>query len=58
MLHQIVDDMNIRRNNGNDGRFSDEFVGFKKFVVLEFQNINQKITDLKMKDKSRSKKFE
>ena len=50
--------MNIRRNNGNDGRFSDEFVGFKKFVVLEFQNINQKITDLKMKDKSRSKKFE
>ena len=42
--------MNIRRNNGNDGGFIDDFVDFKKFVILEFQNINQKIANLNMND--------
>ena len=41
---------NIRRNNGNDNGFIDDFVDFKKFVTLEFQNINQKIANLNMKD--------
>ena len=27
----INEDINITRNNGNDERFIDEFVGFKKF---------------------------
>ena len=44
------EDINIRRNNGNDERFIDDFVAFKKFVTLEFQNINQKIANLNMKD--------
>ena len=43
-------DINIRRNNGNDERFIDDFVDFKKFATLEFQNINQKIANLNMKD--------
>ena len=38
-------------NSGNDERFTDEFVDFKKFVTVEFQNIKQKITNLNMKDK-------
>ena len=46
----IDEDMNIRMNNGNDERFIDDFVDFKKFVTLEFQNINQKIANLIMKD--------
>ena len=37
-------------NNGNDESFIDEFVDFKKFVTVEFQNINQKIANLNMKD--------
>ena len=41
---------NIRRNNGNDERFIDDFVDFKKYVTLEFQNVNQKIANLNMKD--------
>ena len=44
------EDINIRRNNGNDERFIDGFVTFKKFVTFEFQNINQKIDNLNMKD--------
>ena len=46
----INEDINIMRNNGNDERFIDEFVDFKKFVTVEFQNINQKIANLNMKD--------
>ena len=46
----INEDINIRRNNLNDERFIDEFANFKKFVTLEFQNINQKIANLNMKD--------
>ena len=46
----IDENMNIRRNNGNNGRFIDDFVDFKKHVTLEFQNINQKTTNLNMKD--------
>ena len=42
--------MNIRRNNGNDGGFIDDFVDFKEFVILEFQNMNQKIANLNMND--------
>ena len=38
------------RNNVNDERFIDEFVDFKKFVTVEFQNIKQKIANLNMKD--------
>ena len=37
-------------NSGNDERFTDEFVDFKKFVTVEFQNIKQKIANLNMKD--------
>ena len=33
----IDEDINIRRNNGNDERFIDDFIAFKKFVTLEFQ---------------------
>ena len=44
------EDIHIRRSNGNDERFIDDFVAFKKFVTLEFQNINQKIANLNMKD--------
>ena len=46
----INEDINIMRNNGNDERFIDEFVDFKKYVTLEFQNIKQKIANLNMKD--------
>ena len=44
------EDINIMRNNVNDERFIDEFVDFKKFVTVEFQNIKQKIANLNMKD--------
>ena len=46
----IIEDINIMRNNGNDERFIDESVDFKKFVTVEFQNMNQKIAKLNMKD--------
>ena len=46
----IDEDINIRRKNGNDERFINDFVDFKKFVTLEFRNINQKIANLNMKD--------
>ena len=46
----INEDNNIMRNNGNDECFIDEFVDFKKFVTVGFQNINQKIVNLNMKD--------
>ena len=46
----INEDINIMRNNVNDERFIDEFVDFKKFVTMEFQNINQKVANLNMKD--------
>ena len=32
----INEDINIMRSNGNDERFIDEFVDFKKFVTAEF----------------------
>ena len=38
------------RNNVIDGRFIDEFVDFKKFLTVEFQNIKQKIANLNMTD--------
>ena len=44
------EDINIMRNNVNDERFIDEFVDFKKFVTVEFQNIKQKIANLNKKD--------
>ena len=44
------ENINIMRNNVNDERFIDEFVDFKKFVTVEFQNIKQKIANLKKKD--------
>ena len=44
------EDINIMRNNVNDERFIDEFVDFKKFVTVEFQNIKQKTANLNMKD--------
>ena len=37
-------------NNVNDERFIDEFLDFKKFVTVEFQNIKQKTANLNMKD--------
>ena len=46
----IDEDSNIRRNNGNDERFMDDFVDFKKYVTLEFQNVNQKIANLNIKE--------
>ena len=46
----INEDINIMRKNGNDERFIDEFVDFKKFFTVECQNINQKIANLNMKD--------
>ena len=46
----INEDISIMRNNGNDEHFIGEFVDFKKFVTMEFQNINQKIANLNMKD--------
>ena len=42
----IDEDSNIRRNNGNDGSFIDDFVDFKKYVTLEFQNVKQKLLTL------------
>ena len=36
----IDEDINIRKNNGNDERFIDDFIAFKKFVTLEFQSFN------------------
>ena len=51
IIDVIVDqDNNIRRSNCNDERFIDDFVDFKKSVALDFQNINQKIANLIMKD--------
>ena len=50
MAQSIDEDINIRKNNGRGKRFIDAFVDFKKFVSLEFQNINQKIANLNMKD--------
>ena len=44
------EDINIMRNNVNDERFIDEFVDFKKFVTVEFQNIKPKIANLNKKD--------
>ena len=44
------EDINIMRNNVNDERLIDEFVDFKKFVTVEFQNIKQKIANLNKKD--------
>ena len=46
----IDEDINIMRNNDNDERFFDEFLDFKIFVTVEFQNIKQKIANLNMKD--------
>ena len=46
----IKEGINIMRNNDNDERFIDEFVDFKNFVMVEFQNIKQKIANLNMKD--------
>ena len=51
IIDVIVDqDNNTRRSNCNDERFIDDFVDFKKSVALDFQNINQKIANLNMKD--------
>ena len=50
MAQSIDEDINIRKNNGRGKRFIDAFVDFKKFVSFEFQNINQKIANLNMKD--------
>ena len=47
MAQSIDEDINIRKNNGRGKRFIDAFVDFKKFVSFEFQNINQKIANLK-----------
>ena len=41
--------INNRMNNGNDKSFVDDHNDFKQFVTLEFQNINQKITNFNMK---------
>lgn len=46
----IDKDINTRRKNGNDKNFLDDFVDFKRFVVLENQKINQKIANLNIKD--------
>ena len=43
----INEDINIMRNNCNDELL---FVDLKKFVTVKFQNINQKIANLNMKD--------
>ena len=42
--------IDVMRINGNDECFINDFVDFKKFVTLEFQNINQKIANLNVKD--------
>ena len=46
----IDKDINTRRKNGNDKSFLDDFVDFKRFVVLENQKMNQKIANLNIKD--------
>ena len=46
----IDKDINTRRKNGNDKSFLDDFVDFKRFVVLENQKINQKTANLNIKD--------
>ena len=46
----INEGINIMRSNGNDERFIEEFVDFKKFVTVEFQNIKQKIANFNMTD--------
>ena len=46
----IDKDINTRSKNGNDKSFLDDFVDFKRFVVLENQKINQKIANLNIKD--------
>ena len=46
----INENISIRRSNSNDKRFIDDFVDFKIFVSLEFQNINQKIANVNMKN--------
>ena len=43
------ENINIMRNNVNDEHFIDEFVDFKKFVTVEFQNIKRKIANLNKK---------
>ena len=52
----INQDINIVRNNGNDEHFIDEFVDFKKFVTVKFQNVYQKIANLNMKDQYPTRK--
>ena len=52
----INQDINIVRNNGNDEHFIDEFVDFKKFVTVKFQNVYQKIANLNMKDQYPARK--
>ena len=52
----INQDINIVRNNGNDEHFIDEFVDFKKFVTVKFQNVYQKIANLNMKDQCPTRK--
>ena len=52
----INQDINIVRNNGNDEYFIDEFVDFKKFVTVKFQNVYQKIANLNMKDQYPTRK--
>ena len=46
----IDKDINTRSKNGNDKSFLDDFVDFKRFVVLENQKMNQKIANLNIKD--------
>ena len=53
MAQSIDEDINIRKNNGRGKRFIDAFVDFKKFVSLEFQNINQKIANLNMNEQQK-----
>lgn len=37
----IDEDMNIKRNSGNEERFIAVFVDFKKFITLESPSINK-----------------
>ena len=37
----IDEDMNIKRNSGNEERFIAVFVDFKKFITLESRSINK-----------------
>ena len=54
----INEDINIMRDNGNDEHFIDEFVDFKKFFTVKFQNINQEIANLYERSISTSKHSE